>query len=140
MAYDTATTEMTPEEKERQRIYNLTDTSKNIVVPKHLKKLYESAMRMMNEEHALQVATIICEDVTDFDKDSLELMDKETTKRYYACSQFVLALDIECPTCRATHIKKKGWEPTTKKIVSAASLNARKCLECKTPITLEWEV
>lgn len=105
-----------------------------IVVPSHLRRLYESAMKNYDEAQALETARNICDNIQDFDADSLKLMDDDEQKRRFAVDRMV---DAMCLTCDHGSLQVKC---RTLHCLTMSDLKAGFCTQCKTPIVLEWKV
>jgi len=110
------------------------DETPKIVVPKHLMKLYESAMRNYDEAKALEIVRNICDNVSGFDDEALKTMDAEEQKRRFAADRMADALDLTCDN-------KEGLPRySSPKHLTMSDLKAGFCTGCKTPIVLEWKV
>ena len=108
-----------------------------IVVPSHLRKLYESAMKLYDETKALETAENICDNIDDFEPDSLKLMSVAQQKRRFAADQMTDAMNLECVPCS---IKIDRYGLVQRHVLNISELKNGACNTCKTPIVLEWRM
>jgi hypothetical protein len=112
-------------------------SNKSIIVPSHMKKLYESAMKLYDEAQALEIVRNICDNVSGFDDDSLATMDAEEQKRRFAADQMTDAMNLECVPCS---IKVDRYGLVHRHVLNISELKNGACNTCKTPIVLEWRM
>ena len=115
------------------------DETPTIIVPSHLRKLYESAMQYADDSRAIFKAIEITEDLDGIEKETIDVQRNHAEKLEFASNKIISALDLRCPACDDRHAKK--WGVGVRAIPACIiDLKRGSCMACGTPIVLEWKV